>query len=70
MQLKDTESAIRNKLIHLLPELRGFKFVITLVVDFEKIESDDATKYTSFYSNSKVETITNESKIESIWISL
>ena len=66
MQLKDTESAIRNKLIDLLPELRGFKFVITLVVDFEKIESDDATKYTSFYSNSKVEKITNESKIESI----
>ena len=34
MQLQDTESAIRNKLIDLFSELRAFKFVITLVVDF------------------------------------
>ena len=36
LQLRDTESAIKNKLIDLLSELRGFKFVTTL-----EIESDD-----------------------------
>ena len=29
LQLKDKESAITSKLIDLLPELRGFKFVTT-----------------------------------------
>ena len=31
LQLKDTESAIKNKLKGLLTELKGFKFVTTLV---------------------------------------
>ena len=70
MQLQDTESTIRNKLIDLLSELRAFKFVITLVVDFQKTESDDATKYTTVYSNFKVETITNESKIDDLFESV
>ena len=30
--LEDTESAIKNKLKNLLTELRGFKFVTTLVL--------------------------------------
>ena len=34
LQLKDTESAVRSKLIDLLCELRGFKFVTTLVIEF------------------------------------
>ena len=38
LQLKDTEPAIRNKLIDLLSELRGFKFVTTLVLEFKKKE--------------------------------
>ena len=29
LQLKDTESAMKNKLISLLSELRGFKFLTT-----------------------------------------
>ena len=70
MQLQDTESTIRNNLIDLLSELRAFKFVITLVVDFQKTESDDATKYTTVYSNFKVETITNESKIDDLFESV
>ena len=41
LQLKDTESAIKNKLLDLLPELRGFKFVTTL-----EIESDDENNIT------------------------
>lgn len=40
--------------------LRGFIFV----TKNRKIESDDATKYTSFYSILKAETIINESEID------
>ena len=36
----------------------------TLVIEFKKIESADATKYVTFYSNSKAETIVNESDID------
>ena len=31
LQLQNTASAIENKLLNLLAELKGFKFVITLV---------------------------------------
>ena len=37
LQLKDTKSAIKNKLIDLWPELNEFIFVTTLVLEFEKI---------------------------------
>ena len=66
-QLKDTESAIRNSLIDLLSELRGFKLVITLVLEFKKLGSDDEIKCSSFNSNSKVETIINESDINDLF---
>ena len=36
LQLRDTESAIKNKLIDLLSELRGFIFVKALVLEFKK----------------------------------
>ena len=36
LQFKVTESAFKNKLIHLLSELKGFKFVATLVLEFKK----------------------------------
>ena len=49
LQLKDAESAIKSKLIELLTQLRGFKFVATLVLVFKKIDSEDKTKYDSFY---------------------
>ena len=55
LQLKDTESAIKNKLINLLPKLRGFKFVTTLVLEFKKTTNGDETKFTTIYSNSKAE---------------
>ena len=56
LQLKDTESTIKNKQIDLVSELRGFEFVTALVLEFKKIESGDETKYNSFCSNSKSET--------------
>ena len=49
LQLKDTQSAIKSKLIELLTQLRGFKFVITLVLVFKKIESKDKTKFYSIF---------------------
>ena len=44
-------------------ELRGFKFVTTLVLNFKNIKSEDRTKYDNFYSSSKAEIIINESDI-------
>ena len=64
LQLKYTESAIKNKLIKFLSGLRGFKFVTILVLVLKKIESNDNTKYDIFYSHSKAETIINESDID------
>ena len=40
-QLKDTESAIKSKLIDLLTQVKGFKVVATLVLVFKKTESED-----------------------------
>ena len=36
----------------------------TLVLVLEKTENEDKTKYDTFYSHSKVETIFNESEID------
>ena len=47
-----------------MTELRGFKFVATLVLVLKKIESEDKIKYDTFYSHSKAETIINESDID------
>ena len=44
LQGKDTEYAIRNKLLDLLTQLKRFKFVITLVLEFKKREIDDKNK--------------------------
>ena len=49
LQLKDTESAIKSKLIELLTQLKSFKLVKTLFLVFRKIEREDKTKYDSFY---------------------
>ena len=51
LQLKDTESSIKNKLIDLLTELKVFRIVSTLVLEFKNIESDNKTKYDTFYLN-------------------
>ena len=63
LQLKDTESAIKNKFIDLLNELEEFKFIKTLVLELKKIQSDDKLLYSTLYSHSKAETIINESCI-------
>ena len=42
----------------------------TLVFVFKKIESEDKTKYDTFYSNSKAEIIINESDIDDVFQSI
>ena len=54
----------------MLPELRGFKFVITLILVFQKIESGDKKKFDNYNSNSKVEIIANEKDIENVFKSI
>ena len=39
----------------------------TLALVFKNIESEDKTKYDNFYSNSKTETIINESDIDDVF---
>ena len=51
--LKNTEPAIKNKLMNLYFTLRGCKFVITLVMESKKIKNDNETKFTTFSSNSQ-----------------
>ena len=53
-----------------MTQLKGFKFVTTLVLVFKKIESENKTKYDIFYSGSKVEIIINESDIDDVFQSI
>ena len=53
-----------------MTELKGFKFVATLVLEFKKIENYDQKKCSTFYSNSKAETIINESDIDDVFESI
>ena len=39
LQIKDAESAIRSNLIELFTQLKGFKFVTTLVLAFKNMEA-------------------------------
>ena len=70
LHLRYTESAIKNKLKEILTELRGSKFVTTLVLVFKKTEIDDKTKYYIFFSNSKAEIIINESDMADVFESI
>ena len=55
---------MKTKRIDSLSELRGFKFLTTLVLELKKIESDDERKYSIFYPSSKAEMFYNESDID------
>ena len=69
-QLKGTESATERKLKQLLSELRGFKLVTTPALVLKNIESEDKTKYDTFYLHSKAERIINESDIDDVFKSI
>ena len=67
----DTEFMIKNNLTDFLSKLNErVKFVTILVLEFKKIEGDDETKYSTFYSNSKAETIINESDTNYVFKSI
>ena len=53
-----------------MSELKGFKYVTALVLEFKKIKSDDKALYSTFYFNSKAETIVNESGIDDVFKSI
>ena len=53
-----------------MTQLKGFKFVTTLVFVFKKIESEDKTKNDTFYSNSKAEIIINKSDTDDVFQSI
>ena len=59
---------LKINLKKLLSQLRGFKFVTTLV--FKKIESEDKRKYDNFYSSSKAEIINNAKDIDDAFQSI
>ena len=56
LQLKDTESAVKNELINLLSELKDFKLVTALVLEFKKIQSNDKTLQSNLYKRTTVGT--------------
>ena len=47
--------------------VKGFKFVATLVLEFEKVERDDETKYSTYYLATKAKTIILESEIDDVF---
>ena len=70
LQVKDSKSAIKNKVIESLTRLKGLEFVAKLVLLFKKIESEDKTKYDTFYSSSKAEININKSDIDDVFKSI
>ena len=42
----------------------------TLALVFKKTDSEDKTKYDTFYSHSKAETVINESEIDDVFESI
>ena len=64
LQLKDIESTIKSKLMDLLTQLKGFKFMTTIVLVLKKVKKDDKTKYDTSYSHSKREPIFNRNDID------
>ena len=54
-------------LTDLLSQLKGFRFVTTLVLVFKKIENEVKTKYDNFYSSLKAKLIINESDIDVVF---
>ena len=53
LQLNDREFTIRNKLIDLLTELKGFKFVTKLVLELNLIDNDDKQNIATFIRTQK-----------------
>ena len=53
-----------------MTQLKGFKFVATLVLVFKKIENEDRTRYKNFYLSSNADIVINESDIDNVFQSI
>ena len=62
IQLQNTRLAVGNHLKNILKSMKGFKYVETLEVTFEKMSNDDIINKTAYF-NSDAETITNDNEI-------
>lgn len=47
--------------------MKGTKIVMTLILVFKEVASDDETKYSTLYSYSKTETVVNQSDIDDVF---
>ena len=69
-----SNSSFSVKAFDLLSELRRFKYVTALVLEFKKMQSEEKTMHNTFYSNSKAKAIINGSDIgylfKSIYITI
>ena len=65
LQLQNTQFAIKNKLNNFLKELISC-YNLGLKIEKNKIINENETKYSTFYSNSKAETIIHDADINSI----
>ena len=61
-QMQNTRKAIEHRVITLLNEMKGFKYVETLKVTFEKISADEIVEKSAYF-NSTPQTIINQMEI-------
>ena len=61
---------MRRKLKDLLTDLKGFIFVTTLILEFQKNSRYNETKYSTFYLSSKAEKNINETDVDDVFESI
>ena len=61
---------MRRKLKDLLTDLKGFIFVTTLILEFQKNSRYNETKYSTFYLPSKAEKNINETDADDVFESI
>ena len=61
---------MRRKLKDLLTDLKGFIFVTTLILEYQKNSRYNETKYSTFYLPSKAEKNINETDVDDVFESI
>ena len=61
---------MRRKLKDLLTDLKGFIFVTTLILEFQKNSRYNERKYSTFYLPSKAEKNINETDVDDVFESI
>ena len=64
-QLTETKNVIKHRIIKELLELKGFKYIETLKITFEKKQGDGTTTKTAYF-NSKTKTLINAMEINEV----